>query len=115
MLEEVSVNPELILTDLFSQDADDENFFYQININGKYILDYFEDCLKTAKVFQNVKLVFNGYDLYIYVSSLKYQKYPCSSSKDLIMKINMSNKTFRLIERDKNKYLNILKKNTNLK
>ena len=114
ILEKLASNPELIMTDLFSEGVSGSNFLYQVNVNGKYILDYLVEYLRTLHVFVGTLPKFQSYDLNIYVTALKHGEYKQFQSEDKIMKINVDKRTYRLCDKDIKKYSNIVSKVYNL-
>lgn len=110
IIEKCASNPILILTDLFSERVSGSNFLYQVNIDGKYILDYLVDYLKTLPVFEWCSLKCNAYDLKVYAPALKYGKYQNFQSDDLIVKVDMDKKTYKLCSREIKQYEDIINK-----
>lgn len=108
ILEKLASNPELIMTDLFSEGVSGSNFLYQVNVNGKYILDYLVEYLKTLHVFDGTLPKFQSYDLNIYVPALKHGEYKQFQSEDKIMKVNVDKRTYRLCNRDIKKYTEVM-------
>ena len=108
IIEKCANNPNLILTDLFSERVSGSNFLYQVNIDGKYILDYLVDYLKTLPVFEWCSLKCNAYDLKVYAPALKYGKHKEFQSDDLIVKVDMDKKTYKLCLREIKNYENIM-------
>ena len=110
ILEKLTNNPELILTDLFSNSVSDNNFLYQVNVNGRYILDYLVDYLKTLDVFNDSFIKLQSHDIHIYIPSLKYGEYQNLQSDDKIMKIDIDNRTYRLCYESIEKYTDTMSK-----
>lgn len=110
VLEELTNNPELILTNLFSEGVSGSNFLYQVNIKGKFILDYLIEHLKTLHIFDETLLKFQSYELHIYFPSLKYGKYKQFQSEDKIIKLDIDKKTYKLCDKDIQKYSDVMEK-----
>lgn len=98
-LEKLANNPELILTDLFTEGVSGSNFLYQINIDNKYILDYLKEYLQKISVFSDCIITNSSYDFYIYIKSLKIGEYSKYNSNDCIIRINADQRTFKIINR----------------
>lgn len=96
IIEQLSDRPDLLLTKLFSDGSSGVNFLYQININGKYIMDFLKDCLLTIYPFGNCQIENNAYIFSLYLPALKFGKYSDFDSDDLIAKIDLNNRTYRL-------------------
>lgn len=114
ILENLANNPQLILTDLFGGGTSELNFLYQVNIKGKYILDYLIEYLKTLKIFNNTKLKFQSGDLRVYVYSLKHGEYQEYQPDDGIMEIDIENKTFFVSESCIKNYEKVMNENYEL-
>lgn len=110
ILEKLASNPELIMTDLFSEGVSGSNFLYQVNVNGKYILDYLVEYLRTLHVFDGTLPKFQSYDLNIYVPALKHGEYKQFQPEDKIMKVNVDRRTYRLCDKDIQKYSDVMSK-----
>lgn len=111
VLEELTNNPELILTNLFGEGGvSDSNFLYQVNIKGKYILDYLIEHLKTLHIFDETLLKFQSYELHIYFPSLKYGEYKQFQSEDKIIKMNIGKRTYKLCDKDIQRYSDVMDK-----
>lgn len=110
ILEELTNNPELILTNLFNEGVSDSNFLYQVNIKGKYILDYLIEHLKTLHIFDETLLKFQSYELHIYFHSLKYGRYKQFQSEDKIIKLNIDKRTYELCDKDIQRYSDVMDK-----
>lgn len=108
ILEEMASNSQLILTDLFSNGVSDSNFLYQVNIKGKYILDYLIEHLKRLQEFEGTILKANAYDLDVYFPALKYGEFQSFQPEDKIIEIDMNKKTYRICKGDIQKYLNVM-------
>lgn len=107
-LERLSNDQSLILTDLFSEGVNGSNFLYQVNINGKYIFDYLMEHLQKLHVFENCIIEQSSWDLKIYIESLKYGEYSRFERDDLIVKIDVEAKTFKLIDGCYAKYEDVI-------
>ena len=64
ILEKSSDEPELILTDLFSEGVSGMNFLYQVRVNGKYIIDYLKEYLNVINPFKNCIIMNNSLHLH---------------------------------------------------
>ncbi|MDF2882188.1 MAG: hypothetical protein K0R54_2745 [Clostridiaceae bacterium] len=109
-LEKLAGNPELILTDLFTEGVSGSNFLYQINIDGKYILDYLKEYLQKISVLSDCIITNSSYDFYIYIQSLKIVEYYKYDSNDCIVRINADKRTFKIINRCIEDYETIMNK-----
>lgn len=107
-LERLSNDPSLILTDLFSEGVSGSNFLYQVNIKGKYIIDYLMEHLQKLPVFEDCIIKQSSWDLKIYMESLKYGGYGRFESDDLIVKVDIESKTFKLIDECYAKYEDVM-------
>lgn len=110
ILENLAKNPELILTELFKEGIDGTNFLYQIRVNGKYILDYFNEYLLTLPVFDDCVVKNEGYYVNISVPCLKIGEFSDLWSNDNILKINASERTFLIINRNIDEYEKFMNK-----
>lgn len=110
ILEKLTNNPELILTDLYSEGVSGVNFLYQVNVKGKHILDYLVDYLKTLHIFDGTFPEFQSCDLNVYVPALEHEEHQQFQFKDKIMKINIDKKTYKLCDRDIQGYLDVMSK-----
>lgn len=118
ILEHLADKPELIITDLFTLETDGDNFLLQININGKYILDYLVEYLKKIEVFKNTKLRLSSYDLVVEVSPLEFRgerNIRTIYSNDVIMNIYPSNRTFEFCNRCIDNYVSVMNEKYELK
>lgn len=105
ILENINKNPELILTDLFSHDINGSNFLLQVEIDEQYIMDYIKGLLSTIPVFKNCKIKYNGMSEFsFYVPSLRYGEYAKFENDDLIVKIDLNDKTYITYEDGIQKY-----------
>lgn len=95
ILETLAVNPQLILTELFTEAVSGCNFLYQINVAGKYIFDYLIEYLMTIPVFQGCTIKGDSSDIFIYMDAIKWGKYQDFQTDDKIFKIDLNDKTFR--------------------
>ncbi|WP_097005262.1 hypothetical protein [Lacrimispora amygdalina] len=107
-LEKLSNDPSLILTDLFSEGVSGSNFLYQVNIKGKYIIDYLIEHLQKLSVFEGCIIKQSSWDLKIYMESLKYGGYGRFESDDLIVKVDIESKTFKSIDECYAKYEDVM-------
>jgi hypothetical protein len=115
ILEKLSTNPELILTELFSEGVSGGNFLYQVNVNGKYIMDYLKEYLSKLSVFSNCMITSNSYELRIAVEPLRFGEHAKYISNDNIIDINADERTYKLINRNIRSYENIMNENYVLK
>lgn len=109
-LEKLSDKPQLILTDLFSKGVSGMNFLYQVNVNGKHIMDYLKKYLNSIYPFKNCIIKNNSYIFSFYLSSLKVGKYSNFTNDDLIAKINADDKTYRIFTECINDYEDVMSK-----
>jgi hypothetical protein len=107
ILEQLVNNPNLLLTDLFTDGVSGINFLYQVNVNGKYILEYLKDYLKRIPVFNGCTVKCESYNIGIYIDSLKNSTY---FQQKKIISIDADKRTFKVIERYINEYLEVMKK-----
>lgn len=107
-LEKLSSDPSLILTDLFSERVSGSNFLYQVNVDGKFVIDYLVEHLRSLKVFEGCIIKQNSWDLKIYIESLKHGEYGRFESDDLIVKVDIESKTFKLIDECYAKYEDVM-------
>lgn len=107
ILEKIANNPELIMTDVFSEDTESINFLYQVKINEKHILEYFTDYLGTLHIFNNTLLKFRDNTLNIYVPELNY-KCEQFKSEDKIIKVNLGKKVYKVCCNDIQKYSDVM-------
>ena len=106
ILEQSKSNPELILTSLFEQGVNDLNFMYQITIDGEHFSDYMADCLKSIEAFSECKIRNDGYVLKVEVPTINENAFSEASwgGRDLIAKINLNERTYKLIDKCINAY-----------
>lgn len=107
ILEQIPNNPELILTKLCTNGVSGNNFLYQVNINGKYILDYIQDNFKKIKAVSNYEIKCkNCNEIAIYVKSINTNvRY---NPLDEIIRIDTNSHTYRLIEKSINNYEKVM-------
>lgn len=115
IIERLSKEPQLVFTDLYKKGTQDCNFLYQVNVQGKYILDYFIDHVKTIPVFDNTIPKIEHSDLVVYVPSLQDEKHNKYKSKDKILEIDLEDRTFIVCEEDLNEYLDVMNSKYELK
>lgn len=96
ILEQLSNAPQLILTNLLSDGLLGTNFLYQVNINGKYIMDYLREYLCSIDPFKDCIIKNNSYIFSFYLPSLKVGNHSEFNGYDLIAQINAYEKTFKL-------------------
>lgn len=113
MIEKLANNPELILTDLYSKGLSDSNFFYQVHVKGKYLLEYLTDYLEKQSVFNNTIIKLDYHKLNIYIPSLK-RKPQEFQQDDKIMKIDIEKRTYVLCDDFLEKYKRIMNANYEL-
>lgn len=94
ILQKLSDSPELIMTDLFSKELSGINFLYQIDINGKHILDYLAEHLRMIPPFEDCIIKISSTSMSISVKALKFGKYSEFESDDCIMDIDLKGKTY---------------------
>lgn len=114
MIEKLANNPELILTDLYSEGLSDSNFIYQINVKGKYILEYLTDYLKKQSVFNGAIIKLEYRKLNIYIPALKHGDFQEFQSDDKIMEIDIEKRAYVLCDDFLNKYKRVMDANYNL-
>lgn len=107
IIERIKDNPELILTDIYDEDDLILNFLYSVNVEGKYIYDYFKERLQKLPALQDVKLDFHGDDLYIYSKGLKYGEYASYQEDDKLLEIDLCSKTFVICGKFLERYQNL--------
>lgn len=110
VLQQMADNPQLIMTDLFSKGVSDMNFLYQVNINGKYILDYLKEHLQKIPVFKDCIVEIKGTDVYVDISGLKFGKYSNLQNNDHVIKFNIDDKEYRIISDGVIKYQHVMSK-----
>lgn len=110
ILEKLASDPKLIFTDLFSYGLSDSNFLYQIEINDKYILDYFKECILNLPVFKDCIVKNNSYYFFVYLPHLKIGKYSDFVSEDKIVKIDANNRKFKIITESIDNYDSVINK-----
>lgn len=110
ILEECVNNPELILTKLFKNKVSGTNFLRQIRINNKYVFDCLLEYLETLPIFDNCELKCSSYDLNIYMDAIKYRSNEEFYSPDLILIINMDDKTYSICDDSLKSYRRIINK-----
>lgn len=108
MLERLADEPNLIFTDLYAQGLNGCNFFYQVKINGKYILDYLIEHIKTLHVFDNTLPTIERSELIIYVPSINDDDHNKYHSKDKILEIDLEDRTFTICNSDLNEYEEVM-------
>ena len=99
ILEQLHNKPELILTDLFSDNMSNSFFLHQVSIDNKNIMDYLKEYLLGIYPFKDCIIgsrSYYAYNMSFYISSLKDDIHLGSKDDDLIAKINVENKTYKL-------------------
>jgi hypothetical protein len=112
ILEKLAFDPKLILTDLFTDGVSGSNFLYQVKVNNKYILDYLREYLSELPVFSGCKVTNSAGVFIVNLESLKLDFGWRSSyiSDDKIIKIDADLRTFKVIDKDIEKYEMVLNK-----
>lgn len=110
ILEKSSDEPELILTDLFSEGVSGMNFLYQVRVNGKYIIDYLKEYLNIINPFKNCIIMNNSHTFSFYFPSLSYGKDSNFKDDDLIAKIDVDDRTYRIFTKCINDYEDVVNK-----
>jgi hypothetical protein len=108
ILERLANNPELILTELYTEGVSGSNFLYQINVNGKYILDYLQNYLSTLPVFSDCKVSEAAWELKVKVDPLRIGEYTDYISDDEIIKIDLDKHTYKIIHKNIKAYEKIM-------
>lgn len=109
-------NPELMMTDLFSKGVSGMNFLYQININGKYILDYLQEHLQMIPIFNDCIVRICSTDVYIDIPGLKFGKHSNFQYDDHIIKFNINDREYRNVSDEVIKnYQDVMSKKYELK
>lgn len=114
MIEKLANNPELILTDLYSEGLSVSNFIYQINVKGKYLLEYLTDYLEKQSVFDGTIIKLEYHKLNIYMPALKHGEFQEFQPDDKIMKVDIDKRTYVLCDDFLNKYRRVMDANYNL-
>lgn len=116
ILWQMADNPELMMTDLFSKGVSGMNFLYQININGKYILDYLKEHLQMIPIFKDCIIRFSSTDVYVDIPGLKFGKYSNLQNDDHVIKFNINDREYRTISDEAiNNYQDVMYKKYELK
>lgn len=113
LLEEVSVRPELILTDLFLDDISCDYIFHQIDVGKNSAFEYLQLSLKKLPIFYDCFVKIRGCEVFVYIPSLKFGRQQSFQPEDKILKINAESKTYRLC--DSTIYSEVLLKKYTLK
>lgn len=110
ILQRMADNPELMMTDLFSRGISGMNFLYQININGKYILDYLKEHLQMIPIFKDCTVRINSADVNVGIPGVRFGKYSFFQNDDIVT-FNIIDREYRTIS-DKiiNEYQDIMSK-----
>lgn len=108
ILEKITNNPELVLTELFTEGVSGSNFLYQIKVKDKYILDYLKDHLSTLQVFSYCKISNSGYEITITVNPLRIGEYSKYIGNDNILRIDADKRTFKILNKDILKYEKVM-------
>ena len=118
ILEQLHNKPELILTDLFSDNMSNSFFLYYLSIDNKNIMDYLKEYLLGIYPFKDCIIgsrSYYAYNMSFYISSLKDDIHLGSKDDDLIAKINVENKTYKLFLDCITEYKDIINKKYELK
>ena len=115
ILERLVNNPELIMTELFTEGVTDCQFLYQVNVNGKYILDYLNEYLKTLPVFNDTDIQIAHCLLYISVPALRCERYPRLQIKDRILIVDIYERTYEFYKYDIKTYTDEMNNDYELK
>jgi hypothetical protein len=108
ILERLADNPELILTELFTEGASGSNFLYQVRVNNKYILDYLKEYLSKLSVFADCNISNNSYELKISLEPLRIGEYAKYISNDNIIKIDANERTYKILNKDIDEYEKVM-------
>lgn len=104
-------NPELILTNLFFNGETNDKILYKlITINNKSILSYLIDYLKTLDIFEGCIFKLFGYELTILIPSLKYGEHKEFQPDDRLIKISISDKTYKVCKTSIEHYNEVINK-----
>ena len=118
ILEQLHNKPELILTDLFSDNMSNSIFLHQVSIHDKNIMDYLKEYLLGIYPFKDCIIGSHSYYVYnmsFYIPSFKDDIHLGSKDDDLIVKINVENKTYKLFLDCITEYKDIINKKYELK
>jgi hypothetical protein len=110
ILEKLARNPELILTELFTEGVSGSNFLYQVKVNNKYILDYLKEYLLKIPVFSDCRITNSSCDFHVYVNPLRFGKYADYISDDKIIKIDADERTYNVCNKRIEEYVDMMNK-----
>lgn len=107
ILEKASENPELIMSDEFSDNFKNNITFLNMEINGKKIIKYFIEFLKKNEIFKDVEIISSGInEIEFYIKLVRYYSFDDSSFKDCLLTLNICKKTYEIYNDDINNYQN---------
>lgn len=110
IIEQLTNNPQLILTDLYSDDISGRNFLYQINVHGKYIMDYLREHLMSIHPFTDCVIKNDSSTFSFYLPALKENQYLKYEGDDLIARISVDDKTYKIFSDCVSKYEEVMTK-----